>query len=164
MLKTIFNIILVFIFVIGISCKEEQRASEKIKVKPISMVDTLKVLEKVKELPKLKSLEGIKDSTFIRLADYSRDFAYDLRYATDNNFLKEQVYDCAECYTRAVTAKALLKANKDFLDQGVKIMFFDCYRPNSVQHKMWKIKPNPQYVANPYKGSCLLYTSPSPRD
>ena len=105
-----------------------------------------------KEIP-LKSFEGIADTTFVRLADYSHDFFYDLRYATKNNFLKEQVYDCAECYTRAKTAKALIKANVEFMKKGHKIKFFDCYRPNYVQFMMWKLVPNPQYVANPVKGS-----------
>lgn len=99
------------------------------------------------------TFEGLADSTFIRLADFSGGFMYDMRYATANNFLKEQVYDCAECYTRVKTAKALIKANKEFNKKGVKIKFYDCYRPNSVQYKMWKIVPNPQYVANPVKGS-----------
>lgn len=108
--------------------------------------------EDIKPNP-LKSLEGIADTTFVRLADYSRDFAYDMRYATENNFMKSKVYDCAECYTRAKTAKALLRANAEFREKGYKIKFFDCYRPNSVQYKMWAIVPNPQYVANPVKGS-----------
>lgn len=101
----------------------------------------------------LPSLAGLPDTTFIRLADYSRDFGYDLRYATENNFLKAAVYPCAECYTRVKTARALMAANAEFLRHGVRIRFFDCYRPNSVQYKMWEIVPNPQYVANPVKGS-----------
>ncbi|WP_420322260.1 M15 family metallopeptidase [Flagellimonas sp.] len=101
----------------------------------------------------LKSFEGLADTTFVRLADFSDNFAYDLRYATENNFLKAKVYDCAECYTRVKTAKALIEVNKAFMQKGVKIKFFDCYRPNSVQYKMWEIVPNPQYVANPVKGS-----------
>ena len=100
-----------------------------------------------------RTFEGLSDTTFVRLADFSDGFAFDLRYATENNFLKEQVYDCAECYTRVKTVKALLAANADFKKSGVKIKFFDCYRPNSVQYKMWEIVPNPQYVANPKKGS-----------
>src|SRR5690606_38618427 len=102
---------------------------------------------------KLRSFEGLADTTFVRLADFSDDFAFDMRYATENNFLKAQVYDCAECYTRVKTAKAVIAANADFMDKGVRIKFFDCYRPNSVQYKMWDIVPNPQYVANPVKGS-----------
>ena len=98
-------------------------------------------------------LENLADTTFIRLADYSDNFAYDMRYATENNFLKAKVYDCPECYTRVKTAKGLIAANEDFNKAGVRIRFYDCYRPNSVQYKMWKIVPNPQYVANPVKGS-----------
>ena len=101
----------------------------------------------------LGSFVGLADTTFVRLADFSDDFVYDMRYATENNFLKAKVYDCAECYTRVKTAKALIAANKIFMEKGVKIKFFDCYRPNSVQYKMWEIVPNPQYVANPVKGS-----------
>ncbi len=118
-------------------------------------LDTTIVLprKEKKSEKKFKSFEGIPDTLFIRLADFSKDFAYDLRYATENNFLKAKVYDCAECYTRVKTAKALLKANIAFIEKGYKIKFFDCYRPNSVQYKMWEIVPNPQYVANPVKGS-----------
>jgi len=89
--------------------------------------------------PALKTFEGLADTTFVRLADFSEDFAYDMRYATENNFLKAKVYDCAECYTRVKTAKALIDANKDFMEQGVRIKFFDCYRPNSVNTKCGRL-------------------------
>ncbi|WP_093025795.1 M15 family metallopeptidase [Pustulibacterium marinum] len=99
------------------------------------------------------SLAEVADTTFVRLANYSDDFFYDMRYATDNNFLKSQVYDCAECYTRAKTAQQLIKANEEFMKDGYHIKFYDCYRPLDVQKKMWKIVPNAMYVANPAKGS-----------
>lgn len=120
----------------------------------ILQVDSV-IIEDVIEQPKkvIPPLSSLPDTLFVRLADYSQGFAYDLRYATENNFLKEKVYDCAECYTRVKTAKALLAANAEFKKSVVKIKFFDCYRPNSVQYKMWEIVPNPQYVANPKKGS-----------
>ena len=109
--------------------------------------------EVVQSIAPLDSLNSLADTTFVRLRDFSLDFAYDLRYATTNNFLKAKVYNCAECYTRVKTAKALIAANKAFLAKGYRIKFFDCYRPNSVQYKMWELVPNPQYVANPVKGS-----------
>jgi len=98
-------------------------------------------------------LSQLQDTSFVRLADVSDDFVYDLRYATPNNFLKEQVYDCAECYTRVITAKALIAANTVLMKKGYRLKFFDCYRPHDVQFKMWKIMPNSQYVARPTKGS-----------
>lgn len=145
------QLILAFLVVFG--CKEkaivEKPGLEKIEAdKEMPVTGNPEIIEK-KTIP----LERMADSLFVRLADYSKDFEYDMRYATKNNFLKEKVYDCPECYTRVKTAKALIEANKEFLKNGVKIKFFDCYRPNSVQYKMWKIVPNPQYVANPVKGS-----------
>ena len=132
--------------------KPETESKEEETLSQIKM-DTIEVDTIDHKKPILKTFDGLADTTFVRLADFSADFAYDMRYATENNFLKAKVYDCAECYTRVKTAKALIAANADFMKKGVKIKFFDCYRPNSVQYKMWEIVPNPQYVANPDKGS-----------
>jgi D-alanyl-D-alanine dipeptidase len=95
----------------------------------------------------------VNDTTFVNLKDFSQDFVYNMKYATDDNFLKSKVYDCAECYLRYKTVKALISANQRFMKKGFKIKLFDCYRPLDIQKKMWAIVPNPQYVANPAKGS-----------
>ena len=147
MTKTVLVLLTILIF----SCKEKKE-SEAVFDDSTEVTDTVAQKPTVKEKA-LRSFANLADTTFIRLADFSDDFAYDLRYATANNFLKAKVYDCAECYTRVKTARALIAANNDFMKQGYKIKFFDCYRPNSVQYKMWEIVPNPQYVANPRKGS-----------
>jgi D-alanyl-D-alanine dipeptidase len=97
--------------------------------------------------------ESIADSTFVNLKDYSADFVYDMKYATTDNFLKAQVYDCAECFLRLKTVKALVKANSKFIQKGYRIKIFDCYRPLDIQKRMWKIVSNPEYVADPAKGS-----------
>lgn len=93
------------------------------------------------------------DSTFVNLKDYSSDFIYNMKYATADNFLKTKVYDCEACYLRYKTLKALIKANEKFIKKGYKIMLFDCYRPLDIQKKMWQIVSNPNYVADPNKGS-----------
>ena len=95
----------------------------------------------------------VTDTTFVNLKEYSQDFIYDMKYATEDNFLKAKVYDCPECLLRLKTVKALVEANKDFMKKGFKIKLFDCYRPLSIQNKMWEIVPNPKYVADPKKGS-----------
>ncbi|MGB5274217.1 MAG: M15 family metallopeptidase [Flavobacteriaceae bacterium] len=140
-------------FLTIIACKEN-RAKKDTPTK----VDTVLVRkslpsQQIEPVKRFKSLDGLADTTFVRLADFGDGFAYDMRYATENNFLKAKVYECAECYTRVKTARALMAANADFKEHGVKIKFFDCYRPNSVQYLMWEIVPNPQYVADPVKGS-----------
>lgn len=93
------------------------------------------------------------DTTFVNLKDYSSEFVFDMKYATDSNFLKEKVYDCGECYLRLKTINSLIAANKKFIKKGYKIKLFDCYRPLDIQKKMWTIVSNPKYVANPEKGS-----------
>ena len=98
-------------------------------------------------------VEPIADTTFVNLKEYSQDFVYDMKYATEDNFLKAKVYDCAECLLRLKTVQALMAANEDFIKKGFKIKLFDCYRPLSIQNRMWEIVPNPKYVADPKKGS-----------
>lgn len=77
-------------------------------------------------------------------------FEFDIRYATSNNFMKQPVYPCAYCLLRPEVAKALSEANAYFCTFGYHLKLFDCYRPLSVQKKMWKIFPNAHYLANPY--------------
>ncbi|WP_010522677.1 M15 family metallopeptidase [Aquimarina agarivorans] len=139
-----------------LSCNQTITPIEKIETAPtaskLPLNDTISSATAIPPI-KIKNLASVSDTSFIKITDYNSNFFYDLRYATHNNFLKEKVYNCGECYTRAKTAKALIKANNFLMKKGFKIKFFDCYRPNSVQYKMWKIMPNPQYVANPKKGS-----------
>jgi D-alanyl-D-alanine dipeptidase len=97
--------------------------------------------------------QEISDTTFVNLKDYSNDFIYDMKYARPDNFLKAKVYDCAECYLRLKTVKALVEANNAFMKKGYRIKLYDCYRPLTIQKRMWTIVSNPKYVADPAKGS-----------
>lgn len=117
-----------------VSCKSIQLNSEK----SFSLLDIAKETD---------------SNAFVNLRNYSNDFVFDMKYATADNFLKEKVYLCDECFLRAKTVKALLEANKSFLKKGYRIKIYDCYRPKSIQKKMWKIVPDANYVANPKKGS-----------
>jgi zinc D-Ala-D-Ala dipeptidase len=106
--------------------------------------------QELKEVP-IRQL--VNDTVFVNLKDYSNDFVYDMRYATENNFLNAKVYDCAECFLRYKTVKKLIEANQKFKLLGYTIKLYDCYRPLDVQKKMWAIVSNPIYVADPKKGS-----------
>ncbi|MEX0995473.1 MAG: M15 family metallopeptidase [Flavobacteriaceae bacterium] len=89
----------------------------------------------------------------VDIEDHSSMFTLDIRYASENNFLNESLYKCAKCLLLPEVAEALINANYYFCDRGYQIKLFDCYRPLSVQKKMWKKVPNPIYVADPAKGS-----------
>ena len=101
------------------------------------------------------SFQSDEKSPLININQFDSVFTYDVRYATDNNFLKQQVYDCEQCLLIPEVAAALVDANNEFCELGYMIKLFDCYRPVSVQKKMWKIFPNPGYVGNPYKSGSI---------
>jgi len=127
-------------------------------IKPLFLFCTMMCLFSCKSQTVNPDVETIKqpnanDTTFVNLKEYSKDFVYDMKYATSDNFLKVKVYDCPECFLRLKTVKALIKANAEFIKRGYKIKIFDCYRPLDIQKKMWKIVSNPSYVADPIKGS-----------
>ncbi|PSR12554.1 MAG: hypothetical protein DA408_13100 [Bacteroidetes bacterium] len=77
----------------------------------------------------------------------------DLRYATTNNFVGQILYDCARCFLRPAAAKAVVAAHQELRTEGLGLKLFDCYRPRSVQYKLWEIFPQPGYVADPRTGS-----------
>ncbi|MCQ2975476.1 MAG: M15 family metallopeptidase [Bacteroidales bacterium] len=94
-----------------------------------------------------------ENTDFLNLKYFPDLFLFDIRYATDNNFTKTILYDEPFCYLRYLPAQSLIQASKDFISKGYKIKIFDGYRPQSCQYKMWKVCPNPNFVANPDKGS-----------
>ena len=96
----------------------------------------------------------IVDSTFVNIKDLRSDFIFDIAYATENNFTKSIIYNCAECLLRWEVAKAILDASIELDKKGYRFLFYDCYRPVYAQKLLWAKVPNPTYVANPYtKGS-----------
>jgi D-alanyl-D-alanine dipeptidase len=131
----IYNTLIYFVFILSlVSCKSSK----------LSTVKSPVLLDITKE---------IDSNAFVNLRNYSNDFLYDMKYATSDNFLKEKVYPCDECFLRVKTVKALLEANTSFMEKGYRIVIFDCYRPKAIQKKMWKLVPDANYVANPKKGS-----------
>lgn len=94
-----------------------------------------------------------KADNLVSINSLSSTFLLDIRYATTNNFLNEKLYDCSVCLLLPEVAEALNNANYYFCDRGYVMSIFDCYRPLSVQKKMWAKKSNPIYVADPAIGS-----------
>jgi len=93
------------------------------------------------------------DDFFVDVATFDTTIVHDIRYATDNNFMDQVIYDCPYCLFRYKAAKDLKLASEEFQTVGYRIKVFDCYRPHSAQYKLWDILPNINYVANPDKGS-----------
>jgi D-alanyl-D-alanine dipeptidase len=97
--------------------------------------------------------ESIQNPDLVNIMELDSTFVLDIRYATENNFLETVLYTRSACYLREATAIRLVAIQKKLKQQGLGLLLYDCYRPHSVQRKMWEKVPNPKYVANPNKGS-----------
>jgi D-alanyl-D-alanine dipeptidase len=87
------------------------------------------------------------------LTNATEGIILDLRYATTNNFTHRKLYDCARCFLAKQSAIAFLNVVAIIQEKGFQVVLLDCYRPLDIQRKLWEIVPNPNYVANPDKGS-----------
>ena len=89
-----------------------------------------------------------------RLVDLdSLGIPLDIRYATTNNFMKQQLYPVAKAYLRAPAANAVAAAHRELASRGLGLKVFDAYRPYRVTVAMWEPIKNPDFVADPAKGS-----------
>ncbi len=89
----------------------------------------------------------------IDIQEISPRIIVDLRYATENNFTKERLYEFNQCFLRRSTAVKLDTAQRELEGMGLGLKVWDCYRPLSAQRALWKIMPDERYVADPRKGS-----------
>lgn len=83
-------------------------------------------------------------------------FLLALRYATEDNFLKKNVYrefGLDRCWLHADMAAKLEKLAPILEKKGLKLVLWDCWRPLEVQKAMWKLVPDARYVADPKNGS-----------
>lgn len=140
------SLIVIFI-IVGISCKPDPKV---ITTPPVIVEAPLKkdTIIAVKEVIQPKTVkegwvEIIED-------DYTM---LDLRYATENNFVDEQMYDCGRCFIREEANGNLSKIRNDLKAKGYGIILYDCYRPRPVQQKLWDKVPNASYVTPPSRGS-----------
>ncbi len=89
----------------------------------------------------------------VELCTINPNIKLDIRYATTNNFTKKKVYKSPRCFLCKATAQKIDRVQKELEKIGLGLKIWDGYRPRSVQYIFWKLVPNPQYVANPQKGS-----------
>jgi D-alanyl-D-alanine dipeptidase len=93
------------------------------------------------------------EKRLVDLSDAIPGIAIDVRYATSNNFMKKQLYPVAKVYLRKPAAEALRRAQTELAALGLGFKVFDGYRPYRVTEAMWEPIRNPDYVADPRRGS-----------
>ena len=111
-------------------------------------------LEVVPDVATYRSLASADSS--MQLVDVERSvpgIRVDVRYATTNNFMKQVLYPVAKVYLRRPAADALGEVQRELEKEGLGVKVFDGYRPYRVTEAMWEPIRNPDYVADPSKGS-----------
>lgn len=93
-----------------------------------------------------------EDDEYVLVNKYIPDIYVELMYATDNNFTGVRIYDFTDAYLRYGTVKKLANVQKELKEQGYSLKIWDAYRPFEAQQKLWKVYPDPNYVANPANG------------
>ena len=78
------------------------------------------------------------------------DAVIDLRYATPDNFVGEQMYPAdARCLVDESMAAGLATAAEILRNGDEALVFFDCYRPQDVQVRMYDEVSEPGWVSKP---------------
>ena len=94
-----------------------------------------------------------QDTDLVEVKQVVPDIVVDLKYATTDNFTGQVLYDVPRCFLRRATAERLARVQARLRKLGLGLKIWDGYRPRSVQWKMWKLVPDPRYVADPRRGS-----------
>jgi zinc D-Ala-D-Ala dipeptidase len=76
-----------------------------------------------------------------------------IAYATPQNFTGRPVYARAGCYLHEDAAARLAVAAKLAGALGFRLKIFDAFRPSEAQWALWDFRPDPEFLADPRKGS-----------
>lgn len=125
---------------------------ETFKIEPVHPLDRLRKLALADKPPEEKG-EFLKPD-LVDLAKFE-GVKFDIRYATENNFLSTKFYASAKAYLQRPAAEALGRVHKKLAEQGYGLLIHDGYRPWFVTKMFRDATPAKfhNFVADPLKGS-----------
>jgi D-alanyl-D-alanine dipeptidase len=89
----------------------------------------------------------------VEIAPPDFDVDVTLAYGTTANLTGLPVYRNAECWLRREAADALASAIALARPLGLRLRIFDALRPVEAQWKLWNHTPDPEFLADPRRGS-----------
>ena len=102
--------------------------------------------------PKVGGLLNLNCMDFVDVTLYIPDVYVELRYAQENNFTGERIYNFRDAYVRYGTVQKLQNVCRELAQQGLYLKIWDAFRPTSAQFQLWEVFPDSNYVANPDLG------------
>ncbi|MFL3001752.1 MAG: undecaprenyl-diphosphate phosphatase [Cytophagales bacterium] len=122
-------------------------------IEPVKEIHELRKISVNSPTPRLDSIGSHLE--LVDLKKLNDNFKLDIRYASENNFMRSKFYNLSKAYLNKDAAKNLLKAQKDLEEKGFGIVIFDAYRPWYVTKMFWEGTPKhlKHFVADPTDGS-----------
>ncbi|MGE5203138.1 MAG: M15 family metallopeptidase, partial [Acidobacteriota bacterium] len=92
-------------------------------------------------------------AALVEIQPETHGVALAIAYATADNITGKPVYARAACYLHAEAAARLARAQDLARPLGLGFKIFDAFRPSEAQWKLWEARPDPEFLADPHRGS-----------
>lgn len=89
----------------------------------------------------------------VEIAPPAFDVELSIAYATADNFTGAPVYARPGCYLHPEAAEMLAEAIRIAGRHDLRFRLFDAFRPQEAQWKLWEHTPDPEFLADPRRGS-----------
>ena len=91
----------------------------------------------------------------VEIKNIDKSIKYDIRYASENNFMGSKFYKTSHAFLQRPAAEALKRVNEKLRSYGFGLLIHDAYRPWYVTKMFWDATPEDKkiFVANPQNGS-----------
>jgi CubicO group peptidase (beta-lactamase class C family)/D-alanyl-D-alanine dipeptidase len=123
------------------------------RITPVQPIDTLRQAALSAHPP--EEVGEFRQSDLVELRSLHPGIAYDIRYATANNFLGTALYSSAHAFMQRPAAEALARVARALEPLGYGLLVHDAYRPWYVTKMFWDGTPADKhlFVADPAQGS-----------
>ena len=93
-----------------------------------------------------------EEDALVLVTDFIPQILVELKYAGEENFTGQPIYEFQDVYLRYGTVKKLMAVQESLEAAGLGLKIWDGFRPVAAQFKLWEVCPDPTYVADPRKG------------
>ena len=123
------------------------------KITPLKPIAVLRK-EAEKSYPPMENSESEKFD-LVEIKNIDKSIKYDIRYASENNFMGSKFYKTSNAFLQRPAAEALKRVNEKLRSYGYGLLIHDAYRPWYVTKMFWDATPEDKkiFVANPQNGS-----------
>ena len=128
-------------------------STEPFRITPLRPVEELRRIALEAEPPVEEG--SFRTLDLVELQSLDPTIRYDIRYATENNFMGARFYTSAHAFMQRAPANALARAHRALAADGVGLIVYDAYRPWHVTKMFWDATPDSlkDFVADPEAGS-----------